>query len=207
MTMPDHTLVVHPIDPTTDFLRPIYESLDAEVVTGGVTRGELRRLIERADKVVLLGHGCHLGLFAVDAFPEPDLLIVDGSFAHQLRERQNLFIFCYAAQFSRAYGLPGLSTGMFVSEQQEAEIFLDQPVSDEDIAISNDLFAEVVGRFARHPASQLMAALDKEYGSLASSNDVIAFNYPLIEVFPPRPSASFMEAHLAGAEGHEGAGL
>jgi hypothetical protein len=42
------TLIIHPDDRSTDFLKPIYENVtDATVVTGGLTKSEVNQLIRK----------------------------------------------------------------------------------------------------------------------------------------------------------------
>ena len=52
------TLIVHPEDPTTNFLSQIYAPLpNKTVVKGGTTKSELRSMIESNDRILMLGHG------------------------------------------------------------------------------------------------------------------------------------------------------
>ena len=45
-------LIIHPKDPSTEFLKPIYSNLeDKTVVTDGITKTELRVLIEIHDRI------------------------------------------------------------------------------------------------------------------------------------------------------------
>ncbi len=58
-------LIIHPDDPTTDFLSQIYaQFVDKTVVKGGITKSELRELIESHDRILLLGHGSPYGLLS-----------------------------------------------------------------------------------------------------------------------------------------------
>lgn len=57
------TLIIHPKDPSTNFLKPIYAPIqDKTLITGGIDKTELRELIENHDKVIMLGHGFPWGL-------------------------------------------------------------------------------------------------------------------------------------------------
>ena len=63
-------LIVHPKEPTTQFLSLIYAPLQNKtVIDGGVTKSELRELIEIHDRVIMLGHGSPNGLLSVGQFP------------------------------------------------------------------------------------------------------------------------------------------
>lgn len=64
------TLIIHPQDETTDFLRPIYQkSFNKTVVTGGIPKRELDQLIKRYQRIIMMGHGSPSGLFSVGRFP------------------------------------------------------------------------------------------------------------------------------------------
>lgn len=55
-------LIIHPEDPTTTFLSPIYANLkNKTVIKGGITKSELRELIDSHDRVLMLGHGSTFG--------------------------------------------------------------------------------------------------------------------------------------------------
>jgi hypothetical protein len=74
------TLIIHPQDSTTNFLKPIYALIqDETVITGGITKSELKKLIENHDRVIMLGHGSPFGLLSVGQFPKAGNYIVDYS--------------------------------------------------------------------------------------------------------------------------------
>lgn len=74
------TLVIHPEDPTTTFLSPIYANLrNKTVVRGGITKSDLRELIDYHDRVLMLGHGSPFGLLNPGQFPDAGLYIIDDS--------------------------------------------------------------------------------------------------------------------------------
>lgn len=69
------TLIIHPDDRSTDFLRGIYCYLkDATVVVSDVSQTRLHKLIRSHDQIVMLGHGSPSGLFNVAR-------VGDGTFA------------------------------------------------------------------------------------------------------------------------------
>lgn len=176
------TLVIHPVDRSTDFLRPIYENIHATVVSGGVTRHDLRRLVVEASRVLLLGHGGPPGLLSVGQFPEPGPLVIDESFAPLLRGSENLMVFCFASAFGHACRIPGLASGMFISEMSESEIFLDVTVTEAEIAESNQAFSQIVSRHALAPLSILHEAVKEEYGRIARVNVVASHNLSQFEL-------------------------
>jgi len=64
-------LIIHPSDPTTDFLKPIYSNInDAIIVNGGVSKDQLTQLIKEHDRIIMMGHGSPSGLFAVGMFSD-----------------------------------------------------------------------------------------------------------------------------------------
>ena len=68
------TLVIHPQDKTTDFLKPIYHGKGYTVVTGGCTKEDVAKLIDKHDHIIMLGHGTPQGLLAMGKFngkPKP----------------------------------------------------------------------------------------------------------------------------------------
>jgi hypothetical protein len=68
------TLVIHPKDKTTDFLKPIYHGKGYTVVTGGCTKEDVTELIDQHDHIIMLGHGTPQGLLAMNQFngkPKP----------------------------------------------------------------------------------------------------------------------------------------
>ena len=60
------TLVIHPKDKTTDFLKRIYQNIpNKTVITGGIDQESLNQLIEMHDRILFMGHGSPYGLFSV----------------------------------------------------------------------------------------------------------------------------------------------
>lgn len=171
------TLVIHPKDSTTDFLKPIYQALpDTTVVTGGVFKDEIIDLIMQHDRVIMLGHGTPYGLLAVGQFPGV-WSIVDHNMVPYLRRTENIFIWCNADQFVRRYNLKGLYSGMFISEVSEA-VYCGVPTTQDQVDTSNYLFSYLLG-------AQLLIGPDLEcahqnvgaqYSILSESNKVIGYN-------------------------------
>jgi hypothetical protein len=62
------TLVIHPKDKTTDFLKPIYANRDWTVITGGCTKEEVNKAIGEHDHIIMMGHGTPQGLLAMGQF-------------------------------------------------------------------------------------------------------------------------------------------
>lgn len=168
------TLVIHPEDRSTRFLELTYRGLDATVIARTPSEQEMVRLIERHDRIMMMGHGSSMGLFGRGGGRAH---VIDSRVAGALAEHDDsLFIWCYASAFLRRHQLSGFSTGMFISEPDEAWL-LRVAATDTEIEESNYLFANVVGRFAGQPLPILAAAVKHEYGRLAAINPVAKYNY------------------------------
>lgn len=178
------TLVIHPRDPSTDFLCPIYASLGATVVREKTSDGELRQLIQAHDRVLLMGHGAPGGLADLcDAVQEVSPLapfIIDRSHAELLRQKANhsFYIWCNADQFVKMERLHGFYSGMFISELEEAEMEGVHGATQSEVDVSNSTFVECLAQCA---ASHDVVAIRDElksgaYAELAKTNRVAAFN-------------------------------
>ena len=172
------TLIIHPKDPTTDFLKPIYAPIrDKTVITGGVSIPELRELIKSYHRVIMLGHGTPMGLLSVGQF-EGRFFVIDDSFSELLSEkRDNIFIWCYASEFMSYNQLCGFGTGMFISEIEEAHYFNFLDVSQNLIDESNNCFATIMSRYIDQLLDVLFENVLHEYGKLAKTNPIAKFNF------------------------------
>lgn len=175
------TLVIHPSDPSTDFLKPIYEAIPEEnktVVTTGKTFDELKQLIQEHDRVMMLGHGWTFGLFNVSGFKTGGL-VIDERMVETLNEKEgNIFIWCRAHVFVDYYKLKGFNTDMFVSEVGEAfmvesEELPTQQVVDE----SNETFVNIIKKYINEDFKTMHSKTYEEYGVLAESNPVADYNH------------------------------
>jgi hypothetical protein len=173
------TLIVHPDDRSTDFLKPIYTQLPNTtiLITGSYTSSDMNRLIEEHDRVIMLGHGARYGLLSRSAFTN-DEYIINTSNVEALRAKENsIFIWCYANEFVCNNNLKGLSTGMFISEPLEATLY-EIEATDAEIDASNNLFAQLLGNaLARNYAIQdAYHAVFCGYKCPRASNKVITYN-------------------------------
>jgi hypothetical protein len=184
------TLVIHPEDQSTDFLKGIYESLDDKtVITGGKTRGEVIELIEGHDRVFMMGHGSPSGLFKVGAFPNSEIghiHVIDWNLVPYLRGKENLYIWCHADQFVRKHELTGFFSGMFVSETHEAiyhgvahkheryGMKLSEMVKE-----SNTSFSKILGSALSQemPMDDLFRHVLYHYGNIAKENKIANYNH------------------------------
>ena len=77
------TLVIHPEDSSTWFLNRVYEDIeDLTLVTGNVSKDEVKSMIRDHDRIMMMGHGSPRGLFSVGQFPSVNnnCYIIDESF-------------------------------------------------------------------------------------------------------------------------------
>jgi hypothetical protein len=139
------TLVIHPTDPTTDFLSVIYQDEDWTVVRNIVSTSSLIKSIQEHDSIIMMGHGSESGLYDINKRQ----YIVDDRFIFVLREKQCTFIWCHADEFVRKYKLKGLYSGMVISDYEEA-LYHSVNVQGNEIEESNTLFAEAVRQALKH---------------------------------------------------------
>jgi hypothetical protein len=180
------TLVIHPNDRSTDFLKPIYNELDdVTLVTGNWTREEIIEGIQTHDQVMMMGHVSPGGLFAMGQFPTNSPFasyVIGNSMVEALSQKtNNIFIWCNADQFVKRNGLKGFYSGMFVSEVGEAfycglpAAAVKQDVVDE----SNNTFSQLLGNILadnRDP-KVIHEQIKATYGMIAEINPVAQYNF------------------------------
>ena len=172
----EKTLVIHPDDRSTDFLKPIYENLegDVNIVTGGYYKSTIRAFIDQADRIIMLGHGSPGGLFSVGKFYGSEGYIVDETMVASLGNKpNNMYIWCNADKFVNRFHLKGFYSGMFISEYSEAA-YCNTPANPGDVEKSNDLFSAIVGRNIMLEAKELCDKAKLEY--YLSENKVAEYN-------------------------------
>jgi hypothetical protein len=172
------TLVIHPHDPTTNFLISIYESIPRKtVVSGGISKKEVRWLIKHHDRTLILGHGCVFGLLSVGQFPTANGLIIDHTMADVLRQgKQNLYIWCNAHWFVGEHQLSGFHTGMFISEIEEAQDYGFAGITEKTIDESNFGFSWNLHQTIKEDVHTIYNMVTKRYGWLAIHNPIAQFN-------------------------------
>ena len=178
------TLVIHPDDRSTDFLKPIYNKLnDVTLVTGNWTRKEIIEGIQMHDQVMMMGHGSPGGLFAMGQFWHQDAFsayIIGADMVEALSQKDNsIFIWCNADQFVNRHMLKGFYTGMFISETGEAAYCglpgTPQYIVDE----SNHGFVNILSEKLQgtRDTSLLFEQTSGTYSIIADINPVAKYNY------------------------------
>jgi len=175
---PMKNLIIHPKDYSTSFLASIYANLeDKTVITGGISKSELRVLIEIHDRIIMLGHGHMDGLLNPGQFSRAGLFIVDDSMAPILRNKsRSIYIWCHADQYVRKHGLSGLCSGMFISEPGEGQFYGFENIDVGLINQSNERFAAIMSRYIEEPVDLLFNGLIFEYSKLSKTNPIARFN-------------------------------
>jgi hypothetical protein len=174
-----NTLVIHPNDPSTSFLDIVYNNIpDKTVITGGMSKKDVEKLIKEHDRVMMMGHGYPGGLFSVGQFTNCHGTIIDHHTVHLLNEKDNsVFIWCNADQFVNRYKLKGFFSGMFISEVGEATYCrvygTDQDIVDE----SNYGFCNITAKYINEPQNVLYENVMREYGEMAQNNPVAFYNH------------------------------
>ena len=172
------TLVIHAEDSSTDFLCPIYQTIeDKTVLRKGVSKNEISEQIKIHDRVLMLGHGSPEGLFSVGQFKTNNSLIIDSSIVNLLAEKEeNIYIWCHANKFVERHNLKGFYTGMFVSEFLEV-VYCELPLVEDDVINeSNDGFSSIVSKYVNDSKSVLYKNTLEEYQIIANRNLVAAYN-------------------------------
>lgn len=174
-----NTLIIHPNDKSTDFLCPIYSGIkNKEVIRGGISKTELRILVSKYNRILMMGHGTPLGLLAVGQFPDEHYTsyIIDESFVSVLQGKDNVFIWCFADQFVEKFQLNGFYSGMFISEVQEAQLY-NYHVSQEVVTFSNHHFSHITGKYISYGSDIIHERVIDEYGKYIHTNPIVHYNH------------------------------
>ncbi len=170
------TLIIHPKDKSTQFLDIVYKNIpDTTIVTGGVTKQEIKKLIETHDRVMMMGHGSPNGLFSVGKFGMCSY-IIDESMLDVLSKKDNsVFIWCNADMFVDKYKLKGFYSGMFISEVGESYYCIGKG-SQEQVTESNMGFVNILGECINEPQEIMYEIVRHKYGEIAETNEVAKYN-------------------------------
>ena len=156
------TLVIHPQDPTTDFLKLVYKDKDYTIFDNNIdvvynylvmgmdisikdlVKNRLMNLIEDHDRIIIMGHGTPYGLLN----PQIGGYLVDDSFANILREKEVISIWCHSDQYFKRNNIYNnqFHSGMIISEVAEEFFVLGCiPLDKEQILENMEKFATIVG--------------------------------------------------------------
>lgn len=139
------TLVIHPEDYTTRFLKVIYKDHpEWTVIDQRVSKSELKKQIKEHDRIVMLGHGTGYGLIGWTG------MAITSEFVYLLREKILFAVWCNCDVFFERYGLKGFYTGMIISDMSEA-CMMDVKTDEEEMETQNWLFAEALAKAIDSP--------------------------------------------------------
>jgi hypothetical protein len=159
------TLVIHPQDPTTEFLCGIYKGLGFDEKRTNFNWLSILLLIPKYNRIILLGHGSPKGLAHYSS------TIIDKTHYSVLQGREVIAIWCHAKSYMEEFGLHGFYTDMFISAVLEAKHF-NVPATQNQIDESNQLFVQLVRKNLDSP-NRLKQIL---IGYQSEQNQVIKFN-------------------------------
>jgi len=192
------TLVIHPSDRSTDFLKQIYAGRDFTVENRHrgekYPKEEFIKQIRNHDRIIMMGHGHPGGLL---------YSYVDWNIVPLLRKKECVCIWCNADQFVNYYGLKGFYTGMFISEVGEANCFRIK-TTQKKVDFSNELFARLITENIDNP--EIYSVLKKNY---VGDCPVIQYNnarlyykneesIPAMKDFNNEPLIMSKEPHIKG---------
>lgn len=130
------TLVIHPLDSSTEFLSEIYDDMDWTIIKDNkISKSNLKKTIKVHDRIIMMGHGSENGLFG------DKKMMIDSSFVYLLKEKNIICIWCNADSFAKKYNLKGIFTGMIISDYEEALLFCFYDFTSKQIEESNSLFS------------------------------------------------------------------
>lgn len=143
------TLVIHPKDETTDFLKCIYDDGSVTLLYNMKNFSDdfIKSQIEYNDRIIMLGHGTPQGLLS----KESDSMYgygycIDPSFKNLFVNKEVIAIWCNADQYMADVSCKkAFFTGMFISEVAEAEIFGIR-IDQKSVTESNFAFSKEIGR-------------------------------------------------------------
>ena len=172
------TLIIHPADKSTSFLDIVYAPIpNKTVVTGGVSKEELRTMIREHDRIMMMGHGSPGGLFSVGQFTHSGGYIIDQQMVPILQSKKDsVFIWCNADRFVDLFKLDGFYSGMFISEVGEA-YYCGLPGTTQDIVDeSNFGFCNIIAKYINEDSNTIFENVKKEYNLIAENNPVALYN-------------------------------
>lgn len=157
------TLVIHPDDRSTDFLKIIYENhLEDWTIMNDcfISKEELMNLINSHDRIIMMGHGTPCGLLN----PKKWNYLIDNSFADLLKTKETISIWCHSDKFFRPLGLKGFHTGMIISEVSEASYVLGETPLNKQQTLDNMInFSRIVKNCIDYPPIEMKDYILKNY--------------------------------------------
>lgn len=189
------TIIVHPNDESTAFLKRVYKELtNCKIIAESYYfKQEIKSEIEGTNNLMIMGHGDLNGLFGINYSSKH---MIDSSFCNLIESKNCLLIWCNADEFvsKNKLNFNGIFCGMFISQIEEL-IFLNPEFETEDIEIlrtyqpmideSNNAFSSILGNLLKENSFDdlplIYEKLRLEYGAIAKKgNEVAAYNNELL---------------------------
>lgn len=169
-----NTLVIHPRDPSTEFLKIIYRNLECTVLDDMSSSAKIRKGLQESQRIFLLGHGTEVGLLSPYGGEQFGRLIVGPREVNFLRGKEIISVFCNSNIFGIKYGLSGLFSGMIISEDYEAFDWLGYFIKEGEIRKHNRKWCGDLEKLIldKTPLSKIPEKMRKNKGS-----DLDLFNY------------------------------
>lgn len=171
------TLIIHPKDKTTTFLKGIYRDIPYKtIVTGGCTYDHVIDEIKTHDRIIMCGHGSPLGLFSMGNFGKNLFIINKGSVPY-LMGKECVYIWCNSDVFVEENELNGFYSGMFISEVGESIMCGFKGITQNQVSNSNYTFSEIVGRYIDKPLNEMYDNVKSDYGVYCDTNPIVEYNH------------------------------
>jgi len=161
------TLVIHPEDHSTRFLKLVYKDKDWTVIDYDISKKKLKEQIKSHDRIIMLGHGTGYGLIGHRGF------VIDSTYVYLLREKILFAVWCNCDVFFEKYKLKGFYTGMIISEIDEA-YYCGVTTETDELEKSNWLFAEALQASVDKDPSEMLETAQNVY---VGDSHLHEFNY------------------------------
>jgi len=187
------TLIIHPDDRSTDFLKPSYVGMDATVLTSRRDMFNLRETMKNHNRIIMMGHGSPSGLMlsmvggahGVDIDEDGDLIKYSSytlgyDFLDILKTKPIVAVWCNADKFIVPNDLHGFYTGMAISELSEANYCGVHGCNQKQLEESDDLFAEALKAAIPIRSSESVDTFKRIYDD--RQNPIMIYNLSLIHI-------------------------
>ncbi len=124
------TLVVHPYDPSTEFLSIIYENhfFDWDILNEWAgSKEDLMTYMGSYERIIMLGKGYGNGLFNTGTFVNMGRLIIDDDFADILQNKETVSVWGDSDVFFRRHHISGYHTASLITDVSDASCCLKYP--------------------------------------------------------------------------------
>ena len=166
------TLVIHPDDKTTKMLEYVYKDHPEFTICrdNGISSYELKELIKKHDRIIMLGHGLPMGLIN----QRRNGFLIDDGFAPLLRTKDTLSMWCYSDVYFRRHNIPGFHTGMIISETAEESLMLGyKPLNEKEMLENFKKISKCLGECIELESKEIRSYMLEHYND---NDPVSAFN-------------------------------